>query len=382
MGWDRRTLIDQETQSSDAATRRIALPRGGVLSALAIQFRCQNGATAGEEALVDAIDRVEVVADGSNVLFSLEGSELHRWNWFWLKDIPPGIRDERASTQTQTMTLCVLFGRFIGDPRYSLNLANYRDVELRVQYSPTIAATSFTTGTFRIHVDMYIADRGAMPGPREGFLRTTQIFAFTSAASGEQRIELARLYPHWDMMVYAREAGIDDGVDITQVELQLNNKAIIPFTARWDMLQAENEKYFDIEPSSYLRALRADNAAITMYTGRILDAQVKIIQDVAAAADFDIADIASIAGDQITLHMALIEGSATYAATILETTRRGLLVDARGLGVGNAIVLPFAGYFGEEAALNAPEYDRAELVLTNGGAGADVRVSTRELVRV
>jgi hypothetical protein len=47
MTFERRLLLDQETQSSNAATRRLWLPRRGLLSGLQLRTRITNGATSG-----------------------------------------------------------------------------------------------------------------------------------------------------------------------------------------------------------------------------------------------------------------------------------------------------------------------------------------------
>lgn len=379
MGFERQLLLDQETQASDAATRRIPLPAEGGLSGLELRTRITNGSTAGEESIMEALDTIEVVADGSNVLFALEAAELARLNWFVDGRFPPSCRNE-AADGVQELTLPILFGRFLGDPEFYLDLAQYRRVELRIEYSPTIAVTSFAAGTTEFHIPMWISPPDAMPGPRRGWLRTTQVYNFLSVLAGQERIELARLHPYYDIMVYAREAGIDDGVDITVAEIQINDRRFTPFIGRWDDIQNENERMFGIDPSVIVHANRADDAAISMFTGRIRDARVEVVQDLAAAADFTLVNVASVAGDQITLHAFQVEGSSTYADTILQVTRQELYVTAKGVGVGNAILIPFALRGNPDLALPAPDFSKVELVLTNGAAGADVRVATREIV--
>ncbi len=240
MGFERRLLLDQETQSSDAATRRVALPRTGLLSGLTGN-RAHLGATSGLEKIFTAIDRVEVVADGSNVLFSMTGAALYRWAHFVYRVEPPHRQDQRLSV-VQELTLPILFGRYFGDADFGLNLGRYRDVELRIQYSPTVAATEFVTGTTQFHVIMVIDDDNSIVGAASGWLRTTEVAAFTTAASGEFIQELARAYSYWDIMVFCREAAIDDGVDITIAEVRINDRQKIPATGRWDDWQGYNEK--------------------------------------------------------------------------------------------------------------------------------------------
>lgn len=380
MGWERRALLDQETQGSDSATRRKSLPRSGLLSGIELRVSCTNGATNGTEFILDALDKVEVVADGSNVLFSLEGPELFAWAQVNLRRMPPMVWTEALSV-AQHLTLPVLFGRYLGDPEFSLDLSAYRDVELRVTFSPTIAATAFTTATFVIHAVMVISDDVSPPGPRQGWLRLTQVYAFTSVASGEEVIELARLNPYWDILVYAREAGIVDGTDITIVEVRANDKRMIPFTGRWDDIQRANQMDLDLDPTIYMQALRTAADTLAVRTGRVLAATVAARFTYAADTDFPLYTVRSIAGDVITIDGQLNEGSGTWAGVDPDTTDRTLDVMARGMGIGNAVLLPFATRHGHpDFALPAPSYSRLQLALTNGGAGAAVKVSTRELV--
>lgn len=379
MVWERRFLLDQETQSSDSATRRVKLPREGFLSGLELRTRITNGATAGEEHIVNAIDRVEIIGDGSFVVFSLEGVELLRWAWWDLRRFPPQQWDESASA-VQELVLPILFGRYLGDHQYALNLAAWRDLELRIQYSPTISATAFATGTTQFHVPMLVDDTGEAVRDRRGWLRTQQVYAFTSAASGEEVIDLAQQFPYAAIMVYAREAAIEDGTDITRVSLYENDRKRAVWDARWDDLQTHNQLVYDIDPSVFMIANRADNASIDMLTGRIQDARVQVESDLAASANYPVYDVASIAGDRLTLAGILASGAATYAAAALDTTRRKLYVSARGIGVGNAVIIPFQTALTPDGFYDPRDKGRVQLVLTNGGAGADVRVSTREIV--
>lgn len=380
MTLERRYLLNREAQAVDSATRIIELPRQGFLSAISLRFECTNGATAGEEVLQDAIDRVEVIGNGSEVLFSLEGVELYKWCFFWLKKAPPGLRTERASA-VQELFLFVPFGRRLGDPEYNLNLAAYQRVELRVQHSPTISATQFVTATFTISAILHLWSLGTTPVGRRGWLRTTQVRAFTSAASGEDVFELQTRFPHVAYLVYAREAAIEDGVDITIAEVREEDGRVIPFTGRWLDIQAENQEMFDIVPDESGIALRADNGTIDTFVSRMRSARINLEQDYTAdAAGTGQIAVASIAADRITI--ASIDEDFTAAAPIsaLNTGREAIHWHAVGIGIGNAIVIPI-GYTGNELTpYDAPAKSKVQLALTQAGAGATVRASVQELV--
>ena len=379
MSWSRRTLLDQETQAVDAATRRIQLPARGALSGIELRCACTNGATRGAERIFEAIDRVEVVADGSDVLFSLEGIELYRWAHFMLRKEPPHVWTEVAAA-VQQLTLPVLFGRYIGDTEFWLDLSQYRSVELRVQYSPTIAATGFVTATFQIHAPYWIDDSGAGPGSRRGFLRTTQVKAFTSLAAGEDITELSRLYRYYDMMVYARHAAQNDGIDITIAELRGDDKRIIPVTGRWDDWQALAESGLGIDGSHEAVCSPLDTETSDLYTGRILSLVLTPTIVQSDANGVITYTIGAIAGDRLTHSCSDTADAAASTHFTAAAARRATHVKAAGLGVGNAILIPFAMRDDPGFALDAPSFSRLQLALTQGGAGSIVRVSTRELV--
>jgi hypothetical protein len=75
MAFERRLLLDQETQSSDSATRRIPLPRGGILSGLELRIRITNGATSGLEKVFEQFPKELMALFAGDVasFFSPEG---------------------------------------------------------------------------------------------------------------------------------------------------------------------------------------------------------------------------------------------------------------------------------------------------------------------
>lgn len=380
MTLERRYLLNREVQAGDDATRTVELARAGLLSAIMLRLECTNGATSGTERLRDAIDRVEVIADGSDVLFSLEGTEIERWQYVWQKRRAAQVLTQRLSV-VQELSLLVPFGRFIGDPALNLDLSKYQRVELSIQFSPTISGTAFTTATFTISAIEYSWRPENMPVGRRGFLRTRQIRSFTSAVSGEEVVELDRRYPLMGALVYAREAAIADGVDITIVEVRENDGRVIPYTARWLDAQMENHEMLDIDPTEEGVVLRTDAETIDTFVSRILDAQVSIEDDTGAADSADpMAKIASVTADRITLAVVETDNDGTDGGSGVATALYPIHWRARGIGIGNAVWVPLALPGDIDNPYPAPEKDKVQLVLTNGAAGAAVRVSTQELV--
>ena len=380
MTLERRYLLNREAQANDAATRTIELAKAGYVSGIMLRIEATNGATSGTEHLIDSIDRVEIIADGSDVLFSLEGVELYKWNWVWLKKRPAQRRTMRAAA-VQELSLLIPFGRFLGDPDLYLDLSRYQRVELRIQYSPTIAATGFVTATFTISAIEYGWRAGAAPGGTRGFIRTRQIRSFTSLATGEDVQELDRRYPYLGALVYAREAAIEDGTDITNVEIREDDGRVIPYTARWLDAQMENEHMLGIVPVEEGIALRTDAGTIDTLVSRILTAAVHIEEDAATAdAVTPQLTIASVTADRITVSILETDEDGTTAASALATALYPIHWSAKGIGIGNAVWVPLALPGDIDNPYDAPSKSKVQLALTQAGAGAAVRVSTQELV--
>lgn len=378
--WQRRSLIRQETLTPDSGTRRLTLPKSNFLSALELRLAWDNYTSRNTETIIDAIDRVEVIADGSKVLFSMRGAELFAWNWFHLRRPPKALISEDPA-DTQFVHLLVPFGRVLADPQFALDLSKFSDVELRLQYSPTIAAGGFATGTGVLDVDAWMYMDGPLPLGHAGFFRTTEVFSFTSAASGEERVELPRRFPYRRLMVRAAEAGIEDGTDITEVELDINSGARIQFSGRWLHLQEENAHWLDLVPiiDQILFLSNDDTADLLMTRIQNVDLAVTQAADVAGDRSYH-ARVDAIAGNRITIDAYVLDVTAGAEDLLVDAVDRRVRVRAQGISVPYSVLIPFDLNGDLELALDPRQFDSVELVLTQGGAGADVRIILQEIV--
>jgi len=378
--WQKRSLIRQETPSPDAATRRLTLPKSNYLSALQVRLDWDNDSARNTESIVAAIDRIEVIADGSRVLFSMRGEELFRWNWFMLKRPPQSLLSEDPA-DTPFVNLLVPFGRFIADPQYALNLAQYQDVELRVQYSPTIAAGGFVTGGGELNVDAWMYMDGPLPGGHAGMFRTTEVFSFTSAASGDRRIEMPRRFPWRHIMLTAIENNVEDGTDITRVQLDINSGARIQYDALWTLIQEENAYWLDLLPviDQILFASNNDTADVFMTRIQNVDLAVTQAADVTNDISFH-ARVDAISGNRLTIDAYQVDVTAGAEDLTADTTDRRLRARMKGISVPHAVLIPFDLNGDLALAFDPRQFDIVEVVLTQGGADADCRVILQEIV--
>lgn len=374
-----RVLLDGEVQSSDDTTKIVKLPLSNVLHSLFVKVEVTNGATnAQDQDLDDVVDKIEVIANGSEVLFSMTPQEIRRWTLLQLGQLPVEIVNE-GPDQVQMAIFPILFGQTEFDPNYWLPCSKFSDLELRIKYSPTIAATSFATGTVTITV-LALMTMGGDPGNYAGTFKTSTVYDFTTAASGDETIDLPRSHPYKNILIYCYEAGIEEAVDITKVKFSLNAGELIPFNVNWDDLSQWNQLRYGLFPQRKLTVHRADGDVIHTKLSRIVAAE-------ATARSGENLDIFSaLAGDALTVNsidqslQAVNEGgTATYNIHDAVPTDHYVDLLVKSIGMPYAVVLPFdiAGIGG---LLDPTAYDQVQLILTQGGEGGDAKVSLQELL--
>jgi len=373
-----RVILANEVQSSDAATKIVKLPLSNYLHTLYVKVQCTNGATSAKnQDISDVVDLIEVVANGSDVLFSLTPQEIKRWTlWFTGCNIPQ-VRNERASA-VQEMVFPIFFGRYSYDPNFYLRCNTLSDLELKVTYSPTIGATAFTTGTTTIGVDA-VMTMGGQPGEYLGTLTHKTLRSFTSAASGDEQTLIPRGNLLRQLLVFAYEAAVEPAANITNIKFDLNNDEQVRANIAWNDLQAINTVENWIEHVETIFGFTVDNDTIDTDVSRIAFVSSHLQSSMSDANDtFELGRVDAIAGDRITIDQAagdITAGAETFAT---DATGRNHLLMVRGYGLSHAVVLDFAKA-GDVNLLNTAQYDQVRLTLTQGNAGAAVRISTQEV---
>jgi len=373
-----RTILDNEVQSSDSATKIVKLPLSNYLHTLFVKVKCTNGATSGRGLdMSDVVDKIEVVANGSDVIYSMIPAEIKRWNLWNMGVNIPEIRNEGVSA-VQEATYPIYFGRGPVDPDYFLPCARLADLELRVTYSPTIAATSFATGTTTIAVHGLYA-MGAPLGDYRGTLSHKTIKAFTSAASGDEQILIPRGNLLRQLQVYCYEAAIADGTDITRVKFELNSGERVMYDLAWNDLSIINQQENWVVHEEHILGLMADTNTLDTDVARIVNVHLHTRAAQSAGNDtFDVVNVTTIAGDRLTLVANTADITAGAETFVTEATAQLIDFYVKGLGLSHAVVLDFTKA-GESQLLNTSEADEVKLTLTQGGADAAVRVSTQEV---
>jgi hypothetical protein len=376
--WERRYIKKQLSQSSDAQTYTETIAPTGIVSAFLCKLSFTNGATGGGgQDVVDVVSKIEVIVNGSDVIHSLSGIEISKWNYAMTRQRMSQLRDDRPALLPFAM-FPIMFGRWIGDELLCLDMSAFRSVEVKVTYSHTPGATLFVTGSAVLDIIGIFYTGGVIPKGRMGYLRTVQVRNFAGAASGDDETVLSRRYPYTKILVYAFKAATAEGVVVSDLELRANNSAMKPVAARWLDLQEQNDQEFALQSQEMFSCLRTSGGTIETRSGRIVDADSELIIAAGAAVSYPLYSVGSIAGGQVTMGGVLAAGSA-LAGTV-DVVARSMFLRSRGIGIGNAVVLDFSRQWDLGEVLAAPSYDDLKLVLTQAAAAATIRVSTQELV--
>lgn len=380
MAWRQiRYLLDSEVQASDDATKILKLPLSNVVHTLYPTIECTVGATGGKNLSIDdVVERIEVIANGSQVIVSLTPQELKRWGLLDL-EVPPTQKIDERGGAVMSSTYPILFGDTEWDENKWLPCGKFTDLELRIKFSPTIAATAWTSGTVTITV-LALMSMAGPPGPYQGTYRKTTIFDFTTVASGDKVIDLPKRLKYRRALLYCYEAGVEDGLNLTQVKFTLNNDERIPLDMSWFDLQDWTRKLYSVSPEVVMDLFRANADVVNTHLARLTAIELTPAQDNVSTL------VSAIAGDAVTIGVihqgvqAVNEGgTATYNIQEKVTTNTHLKLLAKGLGLPYFTVIPF-DYLNGGNLFDPTQFDMVQLQLTQGNAGGDAKISLEELI--
>lgn len=174
-------------------TFRIDLPESGMLSALMLRFDadCTSGATLAATAwrLIDHLTKIEVIANGAKVIKSLTGFEL-QYAFYLSQGIVPPHFWRNYATNTQMEYLPILFGRFLNDPEYGLDLSKYDNVELRI--TNTGSSTYYGADLRLSIVQVYLRD---VTAGFLGHIRSEEWRKWTTVQNATEYLTLPTEFP-------------------------------------------------------------------------------------------------------------------------------------------------------------------------------------------
>ena len=238
-------LVYQEIQSSNASTRPIDLDIVDPVSALAFEFEAVNGTTSNiNNPLYECITKIEVV-DGADVLAALEAKEIQALQFYKTKK-EPTLRCDEGPSKGTTEGFMLLFGRYLWDPEFALDLTKFKNPQLKITWNlsairAVAAVTSWATGTLKISVIAKIMEEGPRPAR---YLMAKTIETWTGGTSGDKRSQLPVDYPYRLLLLSSYLSGNDVRENITKMKLTCDTDKFIPLERYTQQFNEEMAQLF------------------------------------------------------------------------------------------------------------------------------------------
>lgn len=232
----------------DVGTKIIDLHAAVPISALRLTFTGTNGATYNKDnRLNDVITKLEIV-DGSDQLMSLSLKEAQALEFRRTGKMPYMRIGESASGANEESVL-LLFGRWLWDNDLYLDLTKFKNPQLKITTNiaavAAAGATAFLAASLKVTLDMYLIEEGA--GAASGFMMAKNVYGFTSAASGDEHIDMPTDYPYVNMLVRAFTAGNDVDENISRLKMNCDSGKFIPIDKKTKDLYKQEEE--DLGPA-------------------------------------------------------------------------------------------------------------------------------------
>jgi len=354
-----------ELALDDTGTKIIDLKTTDPLSAIRLKFAGTNGATSNfENRMDDVITKIEIV-DGSDQILSLNLKQAQCFQFFNTKKTPRIIIEERGGGSCAENCL-ILFGRYLNDPEYYLDLTKFNNPQLKITTDEdavrAMGATGFLTTTFKVTVNLHVIEDGAEAA--KGFFMYKEIYAFTSATSGDEHIDMPRDYPYHGLLMRAYVAGNDAHENISDIKISCDAGKFIPIDKKTAHINDWNEE--DYGPCTIRMQLDRANDDVVYHI--INKEPVAVLQPDES--------------DMIVRAMYQWSGQFNYYqidhAGAAITGQRWCRAIITGGGLHSTAFVPFGILADPASYFNPAEWNDVDLVLTQGAA-AVVQIATQQL---
>jgi len=349
----RDAVLEYQDTQKDTATKTKDIDLKEAVSALEIEVECTNGATSNKGNYIsDIVTKVEVV-DGSEVLESMNMSQLEALHFYKTGKMPCLFPSEWGGG-IQRHNAYLLFGRYLWDRDYAFDPTKFKNPQVKVTFNKAAiraaAGDGFATGD-NIKLTLVAKVFEDVPAPAQ-FLMQKQIENFTSAGSGEKRIDLPTDYPYRMLLLRFWKQASDIEEIITDAKLTCDTDKFIPFNRKVKQLDAEAFNQFG--------AGRLKHDIVTQH-----DQNVRLLFNKEPDCRFYENTLAlfNIVHVNYQWSSQLHTDIGTHAGVADATDRKYTLVE-EGHALHATLPIPFGRPFYPEDWFPAKDFGKIELVLT------------------
>jgi len=360
-------LLNRETLT-DTQVRTVDIGSGDMISAIVVEIECTNGATNNQGNWPhDITTRIEVV-DGSDVITSLSGLQAAGLYTYKTGKLPLlDLNEDAAAVQRGSMP--ILFGRHLWDPSYALNPNKYKNLQLRITMNKAIITAAGVTGyAAGNNITATAIVKRAKDGINPvGCMQARELHSFTSVAAGDQSVTLPTDNVWHLLMARIYELGTTMQASITDLRLSLGSRDVDVIARRVRELDRQaREQYGQWTIPYVFHYQNADTARCPFHQELAMSAFNQ------GAGTSSIHGMAAFAGSQATVVLQTDAGADVAA----DEAARAMLTGHAPFG---CLPLPFGRLEDPGSWLDPRAYKKADLVYTQGNAGAVVQTVLEEV---
>ena len=208
--------------ASEAATvigtKTIDLNENAPLSKIVIRFKGTNSTNVPTAHPAKMIQKIEVV-DGSDVLYSMSGTECGAMNFLEMHELPFYCCEYEDNIQCCS-TYHLNFGRFPWDREFALDLRRFKNPQLKITHDKSKGGSACDIGSLAVFG--YTFD-DPQPTPAN-FLMTKELYSYTIQAGANEYITCPRDYPYRILMPNSYETVYPFNTQFGQFEWYADNR--------------------------------------------------------------------------------------------------------------------------------------------------------------
>jgi len=361
----RNVELYYELGLDNTGTKIIDLKTTDPVSAIRLKFAGTNGASYNKEnRMDDVITKIEIV-DGSDQIFSLNMKQAQAFQFYNTGKTPRIIIEERGGGSVAEDVL-LQFGRYLYDPEYYLDLTKFTNPQLKITTDEdavrALGATGFLTGTFKVTVNLHVIEEGAAAA--KGFFMYKELYAFTSATSGDEHVPLPRDFMYTAILLRAYVAGNDASENISNIKLSCDAGKFIPLDKKTAHINDWNEE--DYGPCTIRCQLDRKNGETVLHI---------MNKEPVALLEMDEASGMTRAMYQWSGQFVLYLTDHAGAAITAEKWVRAVIT---GGGMHSTAYVPFGILNSPETYFDPKEWSDIDLILTQAAAAA-VQIAAQQL---
>lgn len=366
----RDAVIEYQKTLDDAGTLTKDLDLVDPVSALYLEHQATNGSTNNADNFIsDVITKIEIV-DGSEVLYSVNLTELEALHFYKLKQTPTLFPSEWASGGQRHGCL-LLFGRYLWDPEYAIDFTKFKNPQLKITSNlaaiRAVSATdAFTTGSLKSTIVAKVMEGEPAPGK---YLMAKELLNFPSSSSSgaEERKELPTDLLYRLLMTRHWVEGSDIDEVTSDLKLTADADKYIPFNRKVKQLDAEALAEFgvigykhDIQ-QAYSNAIRIIPNKEPMVTAQVRNPGTPRV------------------------HVPWAQWSSNYnfelydLAGALDATARQSTAWVKGHAIHATLPIPMGRMDRPETWFDPTPYKKLEMVFTSGGTAGTCAVVAEQV---